>query len=177
MELWVKILIAVGAVAGVFLFLLLLGFLLFLLSGRLQKKVRSEFAKTLPYEERRIEVLKRAWAYVDQSQIDYRKDFRESFEKAFDTVLTKDGEERRKAKELIDFALLYTRKLLEERGKGKAEERELVEEIRRVEKEGRDAYEAYDQVAVRYNAVLSMIFVKLINKLSKKHRREPAVLY
>ena len=43
--------------------------------------------------------------------------------------------------------------------------------------EGDNAYQAYDKIAVRYNAILSMANVKIVNKMSGKKRKDPAVIF
>lgn len=176
MPVWEQILIVVGAIMLVFLMFFLLSLFLWLYSGRLEKKVSEEFKKLEPFEKSRVEVLKKAWEYVDKKNIGYKREFRVLFKKTYPDVSSEDLIQRRKAKETLDFALLYTRKLLSERGKGEESE-ELVKEIKAREDEGETSYKKYDKVAVRYNAILSMMFVKFINKFSKKHHKDPAVLF
>lgn len=176
MEAWQQILIIVGAILLVFLIFFLLSFLLWLYAGRLERKVEEEFKKLEPFELSRVEVLKKAWQYVDDENIGYKRDFRNLFEKTYEDVSSEDLLQRRKAKEMLDFALLYTRKLLSERGKGERSE-SLIKEIKAKEEESETSYKAYDKVAVRFNAILSMLFVKMINKFSRKHHKEPAVLF
>lgn len=177
MEIWQIVLIIIGSFALLFLFFLLIGWIIWLCLSPLEKKIQNEFDKLQPFEKNRIETLKKAWTYVDEKNIGYKRDFRQLFEKAYEDIDNPDQNERRKAKETIDFASLYTRKLLEEKGKGTQESVDIINELLKNQKESDTIYQDYDKLAVRYNASLSTFTVKIVNNMAGKKKKYLAVLY
>lgn len=174
--LW-TILIVVGSLLILFLLYLLLGWILWLSLKKQENKVMDEFRKIEPFESSRVDLMKETWTYVDERNLPYKKDFRETFEKAYPDISSQDLVARRKAKETLDFGFIYTRKLLEEKGKRTDRANELIKKLKEKQVEGDNAYQAYDKIAVRYNAILSMANVKIVNKMSGKKRKDPAVIF
>lgn len=177
MEYWKLILIIVGSVLGLLLLFLFFGWVAWMCLKPLEKKMEEEHSRIQPFEEERISLLKDSWSYIDERNIGYKRDFRNTFEKAYENISASDQSERRMAKETIDFALLYTRKLLEEKCKNEDRSNELITALKDMQVKGDGMYQAYDKLAIRYNAVLSMITVKAVNKMAGKHRKSLAVMY
>ena len=77
--LW-TILIIVGSLLVLFLLYLLLGWILWLSLKKQENKVMVEFRKIEPFESSRVDLMKEAWTYVDERNLPYKKEFRETFE-------------------------------------------------------------------------------------------------
>lgn len=75
------------------------------------------------------------------------------------------------------MALSIPENYLKKKGKRTDKANELIKKLKEKQVEGDNAYQAYDKIAVRYNAILSMANVKIVNKMSGKKRKDLAVIF